>query len=403
MTRFFARDMAQASSLTRAGKLTEATALIQSLLRPKAGTDAPPQEGALVPGLADKDVIEGTCTPVGDTPSEPAPPKAPKAKARKTAAKPVPRARRKSLGETLRSLATAGMPGMGQVAAAPPELPTGAQFLTLSHAGPQGSRDYRLYVPARKVKGPMPLIVMLHGCTQSPEDFAAGTGMNALAEETGCLVAWPAQPQGANMQKCWNWFRPEDQARDSGEPAVIAGIIRDILRDHPADASRVYVAGLSAGGAAAAIMGAAYPDLIAAAGVHSGLPVGGAQDVMSALSAMRNGAAGKAQTGSVPVIVFHGLADSTVHPDNGAAVIAQTVQARPGLKQVRNSGTSGRGRSYRHIRHDDKQGRSIAEHWQIEGAGHAWSGGQPDGSYTDPEGPDASREMLRFFAQHRLS
>lgn len=400
MTKIFGRDMAHASQLTRAGKLTEATALIQSLLRPKAGTDAPPQEGAVVPGLADKDVIEGTCTPVGDTPPDPEPQKTQKAKARKTATKPAPRARRKSLGETLRGLATGGMPGMRQVVSAP-DLPTDAQFLTLSHTSPQGSRDYRLYVPARKAKGPMPLIVMLHGCTQTPEDFAAGTGMNALAEEAGYLVAWPAQPQGANMQKCWNWFRPEDQARDRGEPAVIAGIIRDILRDHPADADRVYVAGLSAGGAAAAIMGAAYPDLIAAAGVHSGLPVGGAQDVMSALSAMRSGASGKAQTGSVPVIVFHGLADSTVHPDNGTAVIAQMVQARSGLKQIENSGTSERGRSYRHIRHDDKKGRSIAEHWQIEGAGHAWSGGQPDGSYTDPEGPDASREMLRFFAQHR--
>ncbi|MFN4130827.1 MAG: alpha/beta hydrolase family esterase, partial [Paracoccaceae bacterium] len=160
-------------------------------------------------------------------------------------------------------------------------------------------------------------------------------------------------------------------------------------------------AGLSAGGAAAAIMGATYPDLIAAIGVHSGLPVGGAQDVMSAFAAMRSGSSGKDQARSVPTIVFHGLADSTVHPNNGTAVIAQTVQTRPDLRQVHGAGTSGGGRSYRHTRHDDKKGRSIAEHWEIDGAGHAWSGGKPGGSYTDPHGPDASREMLRFFAQHQ--
>ncbi|MFN4155330.1 MAG: alpha/beta hydrolase family esterase [Paracoccaceae bacterium] len=390
MTKSFMRGMSRASELTKSGKLTEATALIQSLLGRKAAPADQRDDDLGSSSLGDKDMIEGTFSRVGDTPPKPDP------------TKPAPpRARHKSLNETLRTIAAGGMPKTGVLTPAPLNLPEGAQFLSLSHQGAQGSRDYRLYVPARKPKGPMPLIVMLHGCTQSPEDFAAGTGMNALAEESGYLVAWPAQPQGANVQKCWNWFRPEDQVRDKGEPAVIAGIIRDILRDHPADAGRVYVAGLSAGGAAAAIMGAAYPDLIAAIGVHSGLPVGGAQDVMSAFSAMRSGSSGKDQASAVPAIVFHGLADSTVHPDNGTAVIAQAVQARPGLRKVGGSGTSDGGRSYRHTRHDDKTGRSIAEHWEIDGAGHAWSGGQPGGSYTDPMGPDASREMLRFFAQHR--
>ncbi|MBL4918997.1 alpha/beta hydrolase family esterase [Szabonella alba] len=389
MTRFSRSGMARATELTRSGNLAEATALINSMLRAK---DAPSDDVTAHAGIADKDVIEGTFTPAGTPPGTPAGDPQPKRPAR---------TRYKGLRETLRSIAAGGMPQKGVVIPAPLDLPAGAQFLSLIHDGPQGSRDYRLYVPARRVDGPRPLIVMLHGCTQSPEDFAAGTGMNALAEEAGYLVAWPAQPQGANAQKCWNWFRPEDQARDRGEPAVIAGIIRDILRDHTADASRVYVAGLSAGGAAAAIMGAAYPDLIAAVGVHSGLPVGGAQDVMSAFSTMRNGPSGKERPSSVPVIVFHGLADRTVHPDNGTAVIAQTLRVHKGLKRVRNPGTSDQGRSYRHACHDDKTGRSIAEHWEIEGAGHAWSGGQPGGSYTDPKGPDASREMLRFFAQHR--
>lgn len=389
MTKSFLRGMSRATDLTRSGNLTEATALIQSLLN--AGPA--PQTEETAPRLADDTLIEGTCTPVEATESKASP---------KPKAKSAPRS---SLRETLRTIAAGGMPQAGMQMPGqhktPTSLPEGARWLSLTHQGPQGSRDYRLYIPGGSAQVAMPLVVMLHGCTQSPEDFAIGTDMNTLAEEFGFLVAWPAQPQGANAQKCWNWFRPEDQARDRGEPAMLAGIIRDILRDQPADAGRVYVAGLSAGGAAAAIMGAAYPDLVAAVGVHSGLPVGGAQDVMSAFSAMRSGASGKAGARTVPAIVFHGLADSTVHPDNGTAVIAQAVQAHTGLKRVKASGKAGAGRSYHLTRHDDAQGRSIAEHWEIDGAGHAWSGGKAGGSYTDPQGPDASREMLRFFAQHR--
>lgn len=389
MTKSFLRGMSRATELTRSGNLSEATALIQSLLN--AGPA--PQTEDTAPRLADDTLIEGTCTPVETTDG------------RATAKPKAKSAPRSSLRETLRNIAAGGMPQAGMqmpgLHTIPPHLPAGAQWLSLTHQGTQGSRDYRLYTPAGRAKPAMPLVVMLHGCTQSPEDFAAGTDMNTLAEEFGFLVAWPAQPQGANAQKCWNWFRPEDQARDRGEPAVIAGIIRDILRDHPADASRVYVAGLSAGGAAAAIMGAAYPDLIAAIGVHSGLPVGGAQDVMSAFAAMRSGSSGSTGARTVPAIVFHGLADSTVHPVNGAAVIAQAVQAHPGLKRVKAKDQTVSGRSYQFTRHDDAQGRSIAEHWEVDGAGHAWSGGKAGGSYTDPQGPDASREMLRFFAQHQ--
>ena len=385
MTKFFMRGMTRATELTRSGKLSDATALIQSLLQPKATSDTGPDGGAAHQNLADKDVIEGTFSEVGGAAPVP----------------PAPRVGRKGLGETLRDLASRRMQHAGTKPAAPVDLPTGAEFLSLTHANPQGSRAYRLYVPARKPAGPMPLIVMLHGCTQSPEDFALGTGMNALAEEFGHLVAWPAQPQQANAQKCWNWFRPEDQGRDQGEPAVIAGIISDIVRDYPVDAGRVYVAGLSAGGAAAAIMGAAYPELIAAIGVHSGLPVGSAKDVVSAFAAMRSGSSGKDHRTGAPVIAFHGLADMTVHPSNGAAVIEQTVRGRQNLNTVSESGLSEGGRRYRRTRHEDKNGRSIAEHWEIDGASHAWSGGTARGSYTDPAGPDASREMLRFFAQHK--
>lgn len=381
----FARGMSRATDLTRSGKLDEATALIQSLLQPGP---------AAADRRADGDTIDGVFTRLTDVTTAPRADPAPRT------AKRSERKVGRGLGETLRDIAAGGMPQRGVVTPVPVDLPDGAQFLSLTHGG-AGGRHYRLYVPAKAPEAPMPLIVMLHGCTQSPEDFAVGTGMNALAEQFGCLIAYPAQPQGANVQKCWNWFRPEDQAKGRGEPALIAGIVGDILRDHPADPAQVYVAGLSAGGAAAAIMGTAYPEIFAAMGVHSGLPVGGAQDVPSAFAAMRNGATGTARPGAVPAIVFHGLADSTVHPGNGKAVIAQALQARRGLEEVRSSGISTGGRRYRQTRHDDTSGRSIAEHWEIDGAGHAWSGGQAGGSYTDPTGPDASREMLRFFLQHR--
>lgn len=281
-----------------------------------------------------------------------------------------------------------------------------SQFLSLTHRSAKGSRAYRLYVPASAGMSPMPFVVMLHGCTQSPEQFAIGTDMNTLADEFSCLIAWPAQPRKANLQKCWNWFRPQDQVRGRGEPALIAGIVKDILRDHPGDPARVYVAGLSAGGAAAAVMGAAYPELFAAVGVHSGLPAGGAKGARSAMVAMRRGANGKAFGLTRPVIVFHGMADRTVHPDNGDAVIAQAMQSRPGLERVSVEGVSVEGvtdggRAYTRTRYEDAKGCSMAEYWEIDGAGHAWAGGQAAGSYTDPEGPDASREMLRFFLQHK--
>ncbi|MFU8898104.1 MAG: alpha/beta hydrolase family esterase [Roseinatronobacter sp.] len=373
----FSRGMARATELTQAGKLDEATALIQSLL---SGAQLPETRNP------DTDALEGTFTRLGDSPAQP---------------HPTAKKMRESLGETLRNIAAGGMPGHSMGTPAPLDLPDGAQFLSLSHRGAHGTRAYRLYIPAATAPDPMPLVVMLHGCTQSPEDFALGTGMNALAEEFGCIIAYPAQPQGANAQKCWNWFRPEDQGKGRGEPALIAGIIADILRDHPTDPARVYAAGLSAGGAAAAIMGAAYPDLLAAIGVHSGLPVGGAQDVPQAFAAMRSGASGGGRSLGVPAIVFHGLADATVHPDNGKAVTGQALRAHSGLSEKRVSGTSGGGRVYRQTLYATASGQSMAEHWEIEGAGHAWAGGASGGSYTDPTGPNASREMLRFFLQHK--
>ena len=394
MTSSFAHGMAKAAELTSSGKLHEATALIQSLLqRPAPSTDLPRAHHAFV-----GDVIEGDFTRLESEtplPNSAAPKVTPKP--RNTRASTAP------LAETLRKIAAGGMPLRAPLSGQADPVPKGAQFLSLVFNAAQGSRGYRLYIPANPPETPMPLIVMLHGCTQTPEDFAAGTGMNALAEEFGCMIAYPAQPSGANAQKCWNWYRPEDQARDRGEPAIIAGLTRAIGRDHNADPARTYIAGLSAGGATAVVMAHAYPDIFSAVGVHSGLPAGSAQDIPSAFAAMRSGSKGKPYQTIVPTIVFHGLADCTVHPDNGVAVMAQALQAMqamPSLLATTHQGVADGGHCYHTTVHHHADGRSLAEHWQIEGAGHAWAGGHSAGSYTDPKGPNASRQMLRFFLQH---
>jgi poly(hydroxyalkanoate) depolymerase family esterase len=247
---------------------------------------------------------------------------------------------------------------------------------------------------------------MLHGCTQSPDDFAAGTGMNRLAEEHGLLVLYPAQDNAANPQRCWNWFNPEDQQRDRGEPSLIAGMTREVMREHAVDPARVYVAGLSAGGAAAANLAATYPDLYAATGIHSGLPAAAASDLPSAFAAMRQGAAPSSRPAGrklVPTIVFHGDQDSTVSPHNGDRIIAQVRAMAEGLQATAavQRGEAPGGRAYSRRLHADAAGRVLLEQWMIHGAGHAWAGGSPAGSYTDPQGPDASREMIRFFLEHQ--
>jgi poly(hydroxyalkanoate) depolymerase family esterase len=248
---------------------------------------------------------------------------------------------------------------------------------------------------------------MLHGCTQNADDFAAGTRMNAHAETQGFIVAYPTQPQGANSSKCWNWFRPADQRRDQGEPSLIADITRDVMANYNVDPRRVFVAGLSAGGVMAAIVAQLYPDLYAAAGIHSGLPVGCAHDLPSALAAMRGGkAASKARTSDrgdthqapasqCPLIVFHGDADATVHLRNANELVREFSAHGP----VRES--SGHSLARKHtVRHMTSNAGADAELRIIHGAPHAWAGGSLSGSYTDPSGPDASAEMVRFFLDH---
>ena len=291
---------------------------------------------------------------------------------------------------------------VGETTGKTDRTPAAGRFLTRSHRGPGGHRPYKLYIPASYHGQPVPLVVMLHGCTQSPDDFAAGTRMNEAAETTPCLVAYPEQLTSANQQRCWNWFNNADQKRGTGEPALIAGITRAIMQEYCIDPARVYVAGLSAGGAAAAIMGATYPELYAAIGVHSGLPYGAASDMPSAFAAMRSAnPASKplpAAT-SLPAIVFHGSRDTTVHPGNANVVISQSAAARD-LRITTQDGRVPHGHTWRRTTHTTADGHPVLEQWTVRGAGHAWSGGNAAGSYTDPKGPDATAEMLRFFMEH---
>jgi poly(hydroxyalkanoate) depolymerase family esterase len=280
------------------------------------------------------------------------------------------------------------------------------EFLIGSYSGEAGTRAYRLYVPANSTPAPSeaaPMIVMLHGCTQTPEDFAAGTRMNALAERHGFLVLYPAQAANANGQKCWNWFRPEDQQRDRGEPSLIAGMTRKIAAEHRVDERRIFAAGLSAGAAMAVILGATYPDVYAAVGAHSGLPFGAAHDMVSAFSAMRGagrvGGSSMVKVASVPTIVFHGDADHTVNAKNGATIVEQATSGCVDEARLSSSieqGVSGV-RKYTRTILANGCNQPVVEEWVLHGAGHAWSGGSPEGSFTDSSGPDASSEMVRFF------
>ena len=341
-------DLLEATRLTQAGRLVEATAAIQRLLR-QQGT---PERVDAASGR----VIDAEFSRIEEVRRE--------------------------------ARAPRGQPG---------------EFISGSYGNHAGTRPYKLYIPKGYAGKALPLVVMLHGCTQTPDDFAAGTGMNALAEERGCFVLYPAQTRAANRSRCWNWFKRGDQRRDKGEPAILAGMTRECMSRYAIDPRRIYVAGLSAGGAMAAVLVAAYPELYAAVGIHSGLAVGSAHDMPSAFAAMQgtpvagNGVRGQAPS-PVPAIVFHGDCDTTVHPQNGERLILDSVDlaAASSVEQGQVPG----GHAYTRTVHRDARGRIVLEHWLVHGAGHAWSGGSPLGSFTDPRGPDAGRAMLRFFDQN---
>ncbi len=284
-------------------------------------------------------------------------------------------------------------------------VPRGAAFENGTHTSAFGTRSYKLFLPTRPktTPDPLPLIVMLHGCGQSPQDFARGTGMNTLAEEIGFLVLYPAQAREAQHNRCWNWFKRDDQVRDLGEPALIASLTRHIIAEQNVDPAKVYVAGLSAGASTALIVATAYPDVFAAAGVHSGLAVGAAHDAASATRAMRSGAPGRRHIAQMPTIIFHGEADKVVNPRNGRFVALRALETFGHLARTEKTGRVIGGREYTRTVHRVGTGRPYAEHWVVRGSGHAWSGGNAAGSYTDPRGPDASREIVRFFLRHRTT
>ncbi len=279
--------------------------------------------------------------------------------------------------------------------AARDRAPKHGRMLAGAFTNGSGTRDYRIFLPSKAAARGLPLIVMLHGCKQNPDDFAAGTRMNELAEQLGFAVAYPAQCGRANLSGCWNWFEAGHQLRESGEPSLIAGITREVIASHQLDGRRVCIAGLSAGGAMAAVMGATYPELYSALGIHSGLGYAAARDLPSALAAMKGTPGGKARGArhgrQVPMIVFHGDRDTTVHPSNGEHSMTGT------LEKIEKGHANGR--AYTRTTHWNSSGKPVLEHWLVHGAGHAWSGGSAGGSFADPRGPDASREMLRFFRE----
>jgi poly(hydroxyalkanoate) depolymerase family esterase len=390
--------MAEALRLTRAGRLTEATAVLQ---RGLAGPRAPgPHKSTGARPLADLGHLR---LPVSNNHRRGwrELPFAHAASARQGRLRDIQAA----LPGLADIVSSAGRPKAAQssgggkparAAAAP-----GGEIRRLIHTERAGSRGYELYIPASYAGAPVPLVVMLHGGKQNGPDFAAGTRMNEFAEQHTFLVAYPEQSSAANSGRYWNWFSASDQQANAGEPAIIAGITREVMHDLAVDPTRVYVAGFSAGGAMTAVMAATYPDLYAAAGVHSGIAYRAAHDVGSAFAAMRTGGT-PAPTTALPLIVIHGDRDPIVTPINADKLIASRLAAGditghdPPITTRSDSGPG-----YTSTVHRTRDGTAVAESLIVHGGGHAWYGGSSAGSYTDRRDPDSSAQMIRFFLQHR--
>jgi poly(hydroxyalkanoate) depolymerase family esterase len=409
------KGMAEATRLTRAGSLAEATAVIQRTLRgffhsdahdAGRGSAAEPSEpiDAAYRIVQDKpsstDTSMRSTVPVNDKPARPAGPAMGHPARHLPGSWETPESRRSPTKH--KHEVTPEAP--------PPSVRARGQFIDGAFTNAAGTRTYKLYIPNTYAGQALPLVVMLHGCTQSATDFAAGTRMNGLAERDEFFVVYPEQSQSANGSKCWNWFEPVNQQRDAGEPSLIAGITHKIMSVHHVNADRIYVVGMSAGGAMAAIMAAAYPDLYAAVGVHSGLAYGAAHDLPSGFKAMKKGPTrhNRPLTRAIPLIMFHGDRDTTVARVNADHLRDQWLRGIEGGVGPANGVTIDRGQvvgghAYTRFTHHGTDGRVILEEWIIHHAGHAWAGGSSNGSFTDPKGPDASAEMLRFFSERSRS
>ena len=394
--------MMEATRLTQAGRLAEATALIQRTLSSKKA-----EEPSHWPTSNTEAIIDAEFSILDDTASQRTSPReTPIISVRRSAKEQRGRAPGMWPHHVYQQFARRSTLSPGK---APAWTIGEGQWIEQTYSNAYGSRPYKLYLPRGYTGENVPLLVMLHGCTQSSLDFASGTRLNELADKHMFLVAYPEQVASANGSKCWRWFQESDQQRDKGEPSLIAEITWEIMSHYNVNDRQVCIAGLSSGGAMAAVMAATYPDLYAAVGVHSGLPYATAHDLRSAFAVMKRGTSrwNRLIAETIPLIIFHGDADTTVAPINADQLADQWLEAsEQGLdtKQRRDSrrieGQVAAGHSYTCTIYYDRYGQTIVEKWMVHQAGHAWTGGSSNGSYTDAMGPDASKEMLRFFAAH---
>jgi len=395
----FGAAMRNAARLTRSYRLLDATRVIQDALAKRQSATSGHQSTPALPlelPNPEKD-LEGDSTKASVR--KPAAARADVGSHPPDGAAPSLRRPRQPLGEVVRILREGRLSTARSLDRAKPSPPVkvegGAQYLTRSFSSAAGRRSYKLYIPANVGERPRGLILMLHGCNQNPDDFAIGTAMNELAGLHGLLIAYPHQTRADNPSGCWNWFRPGDQLRGQGEPAILAGIASELASEFDLGREQMFAAGLSAGGAMAMVLGETYADLFGAVGIHSGLDYRAACDVASAFAAMRGSPGSQLAPGpaelKVRTIVFHGSSDATVHPCN-----ADRISARVRASSDQDEFSTQRGAGYTRATLGPEQA-PLFEKWSVDGLGHAWSGGNSAGSFTDARGPSASAEMVRFF------
>ena len=297
--------------------------------------------------------------------------------------------------------------------------PTPGRWINRRHSGPHGSRQYDIYLPAGlPARAKVSMVMLLHGCRQSSIEFAVESGFTTAADAGGFVVVAPRQELQHQLQRCWRWYDSTHQRRDGGEPAILKDIVDEVLAEDVEfriDRRRVYTAGLSAGGAMALILATTYPDVFAAAGVHSATAYRSATQSLSALGAMAARRAVPSHGGirgeMAPVVLIHGTDDRVVRPPNADRIVDQWLASRDaagpkGLNRVRPLATTRAfvvdGRRCIRTRWYTARGRRVLEYWRIDGLGHAWSGGRSKGSFIDRTGPRAADVMWTFFHRHRL-